>query len=214
MIGIASRNEKRAADSRSMPIHRAAVMVMPDRETPGCSAKPWTMPSPSPVLTPMESMPRSLGERASTHHSTTPKTASMTAISHGSPRCSWIGPSKTAPSTAPGIVPSTSAHASRWSVVEIDRERIEWTHATRYRQRSRRKYATAPTSVPTCNATSNVLFSATSFTMSQLKSHGTRIRWPELEMGANSVTPCVRPRMIACRTVKREVLSGGRSAPC
>jgi len=54
---------------------------------------------------------------------------------------------------------------------------------------SLRKYTTAPINVPMCNATSNVLFSATSLTIGQSKSHGTRIRWPELETGANSVAP-------------------------
>jgi hypothetical protein len=35
--------------------------------------------------------------------------------------------------------------------------------------------------------------------MLQWKSHGTRIRWPELDTGANSVRPWVMPRTIACR---------------
>src|ERR671927_27375 len=49
------------------------------------------------------------------------------------------------------------------------------------------------------SATSNVLFRAGSFRIDQLNSHGTRIRWPELETGANSVMPWVRPSTIACR---------------
>ena len=67
---------------------------------------------------------------------------------------------------------------------------------------------TAPTSVPTWSATSKVLFSAGSFTIDQLKSQGTMIRCPELEMGANSVIPWVRPRMIACRMLRGVLPSG------
>ena len=49
MIGIASRNEKRAADSRSMPMARAAVIVTPERDTPGCNASAWASPKNRPV---------------------------------------------------------------------------------------------------------------------------------------------------------------------
>ena len=38
IIGIANRNEKRAAVSRSNPRASAAVMVIPEREVPGIRA--------------------------------------------------------------------------------------------------------------------------------------------------------------------------------
>jgi hypothetical protein len=44
MIGRLIRNEKRAAASRSSPIRRPAVMVPPDRETPGAKASAWPAP--------------------------------------------------------------------------------------------------------------------------------------------------------------------------
>ena len=66
MIGSDSRNENRAAVSRSRPIARAAVIVTPERDTPGCSAIAWASPRKSPVRTPIESMPRTLGMRLST----------------------------------------------------------------------------------------------------------------------------------------------------
>src|SRR5436190_13292316 len=67
-------------------------------------------------------------------------------------------------------------------------------------------------------ATSKVLLSAGSWTIDHPNSHGTRIRWPLLETGANSVMPWVRPRTIACKTVNgvsfrsggAPSLSGGR----
>src|SRR5205823_1875299 len=49
-------------------------------------------------------------------------------------------------------------------------------------------------------ATSNVLFRSLKLSSScQLKSHGTRIRWPLDEMGRNSERPWVIPSTMACR---------------
>ena len=65
----------------------------------------------------------------------------------------------------------------------------------------------APSNVPMCSATSNVLFKSDVVDDgTSRRATGTRIRCPELETGANSVTPCVRPSTIACRMV-RVVLS-------
>ena len=65
-----------------------------------------------------------------------------------------------------------------------------------------------------CSATSNVLFSAGSFTMSHPSAHGTRIKWPLLETGANSVIPWTMPRMMACRMVTgRESTRGLSRSP-
>ena len=57
--------------------------------------------------------------------------ASITAISPGAPRRSWITLSASAPTTAPGIVPTTSAQAMRSSDVVIARAAIVWNHARR-----------------------------------------------------------------------------------
>src|SRR6266496_351179 len=57
------------------------------------------------------------------------------------------------------------------------------------------------------SATSNVLFRSGFFKKNvQLNNQGTRIRWPELETGANSVTPWTSPNTIACRTLVRSLL--------
>ena len=129
MMGMASRNENRAALSRSMPSRRAAVIVIPDRETPGCSANAWAKPRNRPVRGPMRSKPRSLRHFLSTYHSATPKIASIVAMSHGWPRSFVMASSKSRPAMAPGIVPMTSAHARRWSVVVIERAAIDTTQA-------------------------------------------------------------------------------------
>jgi hypothetical protein len=83
MIGRESRNEKRAAVGRSKPKARAAVIVTPERETPGCSARACATPSHQPWATVRSSSVRRLAAARSTTTSTTPKTASMMAINHG-----------------------------------------------------------------------------------------------------------------------------------
>ena len=61
----------------------------------------------------------------------------------------------------------------------------------------------APRSVPMCSATSKDFWRSASPIAPHPNIHGTRIRCPELEIGANSVAPCTRPRTIACRMLTR-----------
>jgi hypothetical protein len=44
IMGIESRKEKRAAERRSNPRRSATQIVMPERETPGMTAKAWATP--------------------------------------------------------------------------------------------------------------------------------------------------------------------------
>ena len=44
MIGVAMRNEKRAADSRSSPANSPAEIEIPDRLIPGTRASAWATP--------------------------------------------------------------------------------------------------------------------------------------------------------------------------
>jgi hypothetical protein len=113
MIGSDSRNEKRAALGRSRPTARAAVIVTLDRDTPGCNATACATPRTRPSRTVTSSMLRRRGAARSTTYMTMANTASITAINHGCPRRSVMNPSKTAPTSAPGIVPRTRAHARR-----------------------------------------------------------------------------------------------------
>ena len=53
------------------------------------------------------------------------------------------------------------------------------------------------------SATSKDFLTSASPISIQPKIHGTRIRCPELEIGANSVAPCTRPRTIAWRMLTR-----------
>ena len=49
VIGVAIRNENRAADARSRPARRAAEMEMPEREMPGTRASAWAAPIPTAI---------------------------------------------------------------------------------------------------------------------------------------------------------------------
>src|SRR6266542_3655824 len=202
MIGSARRNENRAADSRVMPVARAAVIVTPDRETPGCSATAWAMPMTTVRRSVRPSSPWSWRARRSTAYRTTPKSASMIAISQGCPSFSSITSSNSAPTMAPGMVPTTRYQARRSSSVSARRFPIERNHAPRYRAMSRRKYPTAPTNVPMCSATSKVLFTCSSCRIDQFPSQGTRIRCPEDDTGANSVRPWTIPSTMAWNTLR------------
>ena len=48
MAGMESKKENSPACSRSTPHKRAPAMVLPERETPGRTPKPWARPIPSP----------------------------------------------------------------------------------------------------------------------------------------------------------------------
>ena len=47
MIGVASRNEKRAASSLERPVSRPPPIEAPLRENPGISAIAWAAPMPT-----------------------------------------------------------------------------------------------------------------------------------------------------------------------
>src|SRR5918995_3455836 len=61
-----------------------------------------------------------------------------------------------------------------------------------------------------CKATAKVLPSSAFSRIGQSKSHGMRMRCPELEIGANSESPCAMPSTIACKMVSRELPASPR----
>ena len=71
---------------------------------------------------------------------------------------------------------------------------------------------TAPRRVPMCSATSNVLLRSASRTIGMSSIQGTRIRWPELEIGAYSLPPWVSPSRMACQMDNGPAFPDGRSA--
>jgi hypothetical protein len=170
----------RAAASRSKPIRRAAVMVMPDRDVPGLSASACAAPMNRASRMPMWSIVR-VPRCWSAHHSRSPNPISDTAMIHGSPSTVSICSSNTAPTRAAGTVATTSSQAILPSGV-VGRSRLQSSRnpSRTYTTMSRRKYDTTATSVPAWSATSNDFFSSSGFGASANESHsnnhGTRMR--------------------------------------
>ena len=129
MIGSDSRNENRAAASLVSPTARPAVIVIPDRDTPGWRARAWATPTVSAERMVSPRIRFVCGALRSTRYRTTANTASITAISHGCPSLSSIVLSNAAPTTRPGIVPITRYQARRSSVCRMLRREIERTSA-------------------------------------------------------------------------------------
>ncbi len=196
------RNEIFAADARSNRSHRPIEIVAPERDTPGARASAWAVPMSHASRRWNSSVGRAPA-KPSAHCSTSAKRIRLIPMRIGSPRLSSITLVNRAPMTAPGMAVSRSNHAIRSSTVVIDRVRSECQAATMYDHTSCRKYASTATSVPTCSATSNVLFNE-SFDVSSVhpNSSGRMIRCPLEEMGKNSENPCTIPRMMAWSTDK------------
>src|SRR5262249_26195810 len=94
----------------------------------------------------------------------------------------------------------SSSQAMRSSTERIERRHSDRQAAEMYRARSWRKYHAAPTKVPTCNATSNVLLRlGGSVSSVHLNSSGTRMRWPLDEIGRKLEGGCTIPSTTAWR---------------
>ena len=123
------------------------MIVIPDRETPGMSARLCAKPTATPCFSVRSSIDRVIGRRSAQPRSR-PNPARKIAICHGSPMCSAMKSSSRKPITPAGIVAATTTHAIRSSVVAIERRRSVPSHATTRPFRSCQKYATTATSVP------------------------------------------------------------------
>ena len=126
VIGMPSRNEKRAAVARSRPPKSAVVIVIPERDVPGTSASAWAQPITSPWPQPTRSSgspaPRDgSAARRSATHSTTAHTAVDTAMTSVERSRVSMSLPKSTPASTPGTVatPSTSASRRESSPVSI-----------------------------------------------------------------------------------------------
>ncbi len=104
MIGTESRKEKRAASRRSNPNAKAVVIVMPDRETPGMSAKPWLRPIAKAVCQERSGIFLSPLQSLSAKARTTPRRIKAHAINRGDRKTVSTLCSNRSPARAPGIV--------------------------------------------------------------------------------------------------------------
>ena len=202
VIGVASRNEKRAALMRESPAARPAVMVTPERETPGTSASACANPRPSATPHPGRAVSRPGGRKRSAAHSRKPNTISITAWSGSERSACSAALSSSLPATAPGTVASASHPHSRQASPRRAGSRANASRSSCHQ--SRANASSRASSVPPWSATSNATPE-----YFQPSRRGIRYRWALLETGRNSVRPWTAPST-AARTGVR-VLSA--SAP-
>ena len=105
--GSDRRKEKRAAASRLKPRNKAAVMVIPERETPGMSARHWARPIIRANFRVIRSIFHRLAPVVSAKARTRPKMIRKPAMSAGLLRkISSRGASRVLPAMAAGMVPA------------------------------------------------------------------------------------------------------------
>ena len=140
MIGVAIRNENRAAASRSSPAKRAAEMLMPDRLMPGTSASAWAAPIPPAIGNVTSSTPLVRPPQRSASHRITAPTTSVTATKPTSRKAVSMRSLRRKPAMAAGMVAATSSQARRRSGSPAnDRSRIAAKPAGTSRTQSARK---------------------------------------------------------------------------
>ena len=168
MIGVASRNEKRAASSCDRPRHRPATMAMPERLIPGSSARICAEPISTPrrmgisasrlsTASPLCSGSGSAVRLRSTSpaYSTTPLRIRNTAAGMGLPSVVRKVFSRASPARPTGMVPATSSQANRSPDVWIRRCRTELAKPASTRTQSRQKNTSRAAAVATCRPTRN-----------------------------------------------------------
>src|SRR2546430_5320391 len=124
--------------------------------------------------------------------------------------------SSSRPRIPAGIVPTTSSQPSFASVSSgaIWRSRRERPRPLTIRTQSRQKKPSSTIAVARCVATRNVMKNLSFWWMSHPSSFGRMTLWPRLEIGNSSLTPCSRPRTIACPyEMGNEAVLGGRLRP-
>ena len=122
-IGISSRNEKRAAASRSRPLNLPLVMVIPERDVPGISARICVMPIEERRAgrEPLDALALRPGPRATAAREDREEDRDLPRLAEVLLDLS----SPSAPAIAAGIVAKKTPHAMRSSIVSTVRRRTE-----------------------------------------------------------------------------------------
>ncbi len=189
MIGIANRNEKRAASSGRNDRPSPATIVMPDRDTPGIRATAWANPTETASTVPTSASSRCGRLRRNTSEAmrTLPVATRAYATNWGSSLSLSKTPSRVSPTRTAGTVATANIHTVR-AAAGSERKRLS-------RRRSERKYHTTAARVPRCRT---ALVARVGGSISRRA--GTSTRWPLEEIGRNSVRPCTRPHRAAVHT--------------
>ncbi len=136
--GMDSQKEKRAASSRRSPRKRAAVMVMPEREVPGISARAWARPTSRASFRVRLLSGRRRDPVASDHQSRRPKPMVVVAMTQPARSSLATISFSRMPASPAGMVPRMTAQARRLSSVTV-RRAVSRIQAFPMRTTSRRK---------------------------------------------------------------------------
>src|SRR5919197_876895 len=223
MIGVASRNAKRAASLFDSPTSRPPPIVAPEREKPGIRASACAVPTPKAPRQPTWRAIRASSSastctarrrRSSAPKSRKPLRIRKTAAERGEANTCRSLCSSSRPRIPAGIVPTTSSQPSFASTSSgaISRSRRLRPSPRRIRTQSRQKKPSRTIAVARCVATRKVRKYESFWWMFQPRSFGRTTLWPRLETGKSSETPWSRPRTTACQYEIR-LASGIASAP-
>lgn len=196
-IGADNMKEYLAADSLSMPMALAVVMVIPDLDTPGIKARHWDSPIKKVCLNVMCSYVVLFFPFLSTMYKIIPITIRAIAMMSGFSSAFPANLSNISPIMPPGIVAMTIYQ-------NIFPSKLFFFFTTCSKPplisciQSLKKKMPMASSVPKCSATSNP--SKAKLNASDCvhpSNHGMMAKWAELDIGNNSVNPCTMPSISA-----------------
>src|SRR5919197_6131954 len=149
--GMESRNENRAAASRVRPRNSPAVIVVPERDAPGISARACAVPTARASVVLICSSSRSRRPALSAAYSRQASAISVEAMSQRLRAPVSIWSLKISPNAPTGIVATIRYQPSLYSSVpRTDRSYSPRNQATVTCSNSRQKYRTTATVVPSC----------------------------------------------------------------
>src|SRR5215475_6340765 len=167
------------------------MIVAPERDVPGISAKHWAKPTFNASRQVMSSTAATRAGRSlrSTQRITSAPAMNAAATGTAAKRCALMKLPKRSPSTAAGMKATTRFATNRCAARSDASPASTPRNFARYSQ-------TIASIAPVWMAMSNV------FAFSSLKPRRSpaRIRWPVLETGRNSVRPSTTPRTRALRS--------------
>ena len=171
-------------------VRRPAIIVTPERDTPGASARAWAKPMPKAPFQPRSVNSLRWGERVSTTQMTPPKAIISMAISQACPAIFDDLLEGHAQDPA-GIVDSSSSqralsgrfHATPDEAAEESRKMCLMSRQVEHDRHER----------PRCRATSKVLFSSGCARKSPSSAARDDDQVAELEIGTNSQIPARSP---------------------
>ncbi len=193
IAGMARRKEKRAAAVLERPARRPPVMVMPERDVPGMRASICMQPMAIALVQVRVSMFSVVfldEANLSAAQSAIPQTMRPVAMASGERMRSISNTDRATPRMPTGMVAMMILARREFSFLVLQVLMRSAMSVLRTQMMARR--------VATWTATSKSIPCS-----DQPRSLGMKMRWPEEEIGRNSVIPWTAPRMMGSRSCMR-----------